>query len=111
MPPRNTYLLHLWLPIRVELSLCTFAERLLLGVDIHRDLKELLVKERYTRLETPRHRRLVGAQAVCCMQVLHALHAFLVERSGRRGGMEVQVSYVSSSKSGLEDYGDIVRTT
>jgi hypothetical protein len=87
-----THLLHLGAAVGVDLLVGALAELLVLGVDVHGDLEELLVEEGDTGLESPRHRRLVGPKAVGRVEVLDALDELLVERLGVRGGVEVEVA-------------------
>lgn len=88
----RTHLLHLGAAVGVDLLVGTLAELLVLGIDVERDLEELLVEEGHSSLETPGHGRLVGSEAVGRVEVLGSLDEFLVERLGVRGGVEVEVS-------------------
>lgn len=54
-------------------------DQLLLGVDVHGNVKELLVEERNAGFDTPCRGGLVGAQAVGQVQVLDPTHGLLVE--------------------------------
>ena len=56
----RTDLFHLGSTIGVNLLANTLVELLVLGVNVHRDLQELLVEEWNSSLETPSHGRFVG---------------------------------------------------
>jgi len=67
-------------------------DHLLGGVNAHGGLKELLVQEGDTSLQTPGGGGLVGAQAVSQVQVLHTADGLLVELLAVGRSVEVQVS-------------------
>jgi hypothetical protein len=90
-----THLLHLGSPLGVGLLTGTLVEFLVLGINVHGDLQELLVEERNSSLETPGHGRLVGSETVGSVQVLDSLDTFLVEVLGVRRSVEVEVPYLS----------------
>ena len=55
-----TDLLHLGSTFGISLLIGTLVELFVLCVNVHGDLQELLVEERYSSLKTPSHGRLVG---------------------------------------------------
>lgn len=94
-------LLHDGAPVLVLLLETALAEDFLFRLDIERNLEELLVEERNSRFESPRHGRLVRAEAVGRVEVLDASDTFLVEVGGRRRGVEVEVTYAEKNASEL----------
>lgn len=58
---RDTHLLHHGLAISVDFLAGSLAEHLVLGVDVHGNLQELLVEEGHSSFQTPGHCRLVGS--------------------------------------------------
>lgn len=56
----STHLLHLGSTLGISLLAGTLVELLVFGINVHGDLQELLVEERYSSFETPSHGRLVG---------------------------------------------------
>lgn len=87
-----THLLHDGSTVGVGSLFGTFAEHLVLGIDIHGDLQETLVQEWDSSLEAPSHGRLVGSQTICRMQVLDSFYTLLVEVLGVGSGVEVEVT-------------------
>ena len=67
-------------------------DHLLLGIDVHGNLEELLVEEGHTGLKTPSGGGLVGAQAVGQVEVLDATDALLVELLLVGSAVEVEVT-------------------
>ena len=72
-----------------------FVAQFLLGVDVHRNLQEGLVKHGNTTLETPSHGRLVGTQVVRILKILDSLQRLEVEsiRRGRLVKVQVALQY------------------
>ena len=67
-------------------------DHLVLGIDTHAGLEELLVEERNTGLKTPRGGGLVGTEAVSQVQVLDTADGLLVELLLVGGSVEVEVA-------------------
>lgn len=67
-------------------------DHLLLGIDVHGNLEELLVEEGHAGLKTPSRGGLVGAQAVGQVEVLDATDALLVELLLVGSAVEVEVT-------------------